>query len=147
MLLQLIIDRSPIDCVMAVKFAVKILSASCRNSTLTFALCLFMFVLAKNRCKFVNYCIVIEKQISVIVIYSMQAKQFYCDCLTDLFQFGTFKLSANSCCTIPRCLQLELILFFYSFLFFISLFLTLNIQISHPLQIARLIEAGGVWTA
>ena len=51
-----------------------------------------MFVLAKNRCKFVNYCIVIEKQISVIVIYSMQTKQFYCDCLTDLFQFGTFKL-------------------------------------------------------
>ena len=28
-----------------------------------------------------------------------------------------------------------------------SLFLTLNIQISHHLQIARLIEAGGVWTA
>ena len=27
-----------------------------------------------------------------------------------------------------------------------SLFLTLNIQISHHLQIARLIEAGGVWT-
>ena len=26
-------------------------------------------------------------------------------------------------------------------------FLTLNIQISHHLQIARLIEAGGVWTA
>ena len=28
-----------------------------------------------------------------------------------------------------------------------SLFLALNIQISHHLQIARLIEAGGVWTA
>ena len=26
-------------------------------------------------------------------------------------------------------------------------FLTLNIQISHHLQIARLIKAGGVWTA
>ena len=28
-----------------------------------------------------------------------------------------------------------------------SLFLTLNIQISHHLQIAKLIKAGGVWTA
>ena len=84
-----------------------------------------------------------------ILLKVVRALKLCCSLVWETFRFRIFAMSVEFGTKAVACYVkgYHHSLFFFFFTTTTSLFLTLNIQVSHHLQIARLIEAGGVKTA